>query len=76
MAAGRLLFLQNGTTRESVVRLDERFESWGLDVDRYWAFNGEFPERLLGYDGIYISGSPHGAYEDVPFINREHELIV
>lgn len=76
MAAGRLLFLQNGTTRESVVKLDERFESWGLDVDRYWAFNGEFPERLSGYGGIYISGSPHGAYEDVPFIHREHELIV
>ena len=75
MAARRLLYLQNGTSRESVVRLDERFASWGLDVDRHWAFNGEFPDRLNGYDGIYLSGSPHGAYEDVPFIRREHELI-
>ena len=75
MAARRLLYLQNGTSRESVVRLDARFEAWGLVVDRHWAFNGEFPVQLTGYDGIYLSGSPHGAYEDVPFIHREHELI-
>ena len=75
MSARRLLYLQNGTSRESVTRLDDRFEAWGLDVDRYWAFNGGFPDSLESYSGIYISGSPHGAYEDIPFIHREHELI-
>lgn len=71
----RLLYLGNGRKLQSVAKLDDRFESRGLEVDRYWAFNGEFPESLAGYDGIFLSGSPHGAYEDVPFILREHELI-
>ncbi len=71
----RLLFLQNSKVRQSVAKLDERFEKWGLAVDRYWAFEGNFPERISNYDGIFLSGSPHGAYEDIPFIHREHELI-
>jgi GMP synthase-like glutamine amidotransferase len=60
---------------QSVAKLDERFESWGLDVERRWAFNDDFPESLDGYVGIFLSGSPHGAYDDVPFIQREHGLI-
>ena len=75
MTAGRLLYLQNSTSRTSVARLDDRFESWGLTVDRFWAYNGEFPNELAEFDGIFISGSPHGAYEDIPFIHREHDLI-
>jgi len=58
-----------------VARLDDRFESWGLAVERAWSFNGEFPDTLDGYAGIFLSGSPHGAYEDIPFIHREHALI-
>jgi len=71
----RLLYLANGPKRQSIARLDDRFEAWGLAVDRRWAFNGDFPETLDGYDGIFLSGSPHGAYEDIPFIHREHDLI-
>lgn len=72
----RLLFLCNGPRLESVAKLDERFANWGLDVDRRWAYGGDFPERLSGYDGVFLSGSPHGAYDDVEFIHREHDLIV
>jgi len=71
----RLLYLGNGRKMQSVARLDDRFESWGLVVDRHWAYSGDFPDMLAGYDGIFLSGSPHGAYEDIPFINREHDLI-
>lgn len=73
--AGRLLYLGNGRKFQSVAKLDDRFETWGLQVDRNWAYNGEFPSSLKGYDGIFLSGSPHGAYEDIPFIHREHALI-
>ncbi|MEM9220928.1 MAG: type 1 glutamine amidotransferase [Pseudomonadota bacterium] len=72
---GRLLYLSNGPKQQSVAKLDDRFESWGLKVDRRWAYNGDFPTDVSGYDGIFLSGSPHGAYEDVEFIHREHELI-
>ncbi|MDP9837081.1 GMP synthase (glutamine-hydrolyzing) [Neorhizobium huautlense] len=73
--AGRLLYLGNGRKFQSIAKLDDRFEAWGLKVDRYWAYDGQFPASLEGYDGIFLSGSPHGAYEDVPFIHREHALI-
>jgi GMP synthase (glutamine-hydrolysing) len=75
MADATLLYLGNGTKLQSVAKLDDRFEGWGLKVDRRWAYNSEFPETLDGYDGIFVSGSPHGAYEDVPFILREHDLL-
>lgn len=75
MTRKRLLYLGNGTQQTSIAKLDERFESWGLTVDRFWAYGGEFPEKLDGYDGIFLSGSPHGAYEDIGWIHREHELI-
>lgn len=75
MTGKKLLFLGNGKARISSARLDLRFASHGLDVETFWAYGGEFPESLDGYSGIFLSGSPHGAYEDVPFIHREHELI-
>ncbi|WP_116134802.1 type 1 glutamine amidotransferase [Tropicimonas sp. IMCC34043] len=75
MSPKRLLYLGNGRSLQTVAKLDERFEGWGLAVDRYWAYDMQFPENLDGYDGIFLSGSPHGAYEDIPFIDREHDLI-
>lgn len=75
MSTARLLYLGNGRKMQTVARLDERFEQMGLSVERFWAYDGQFPDSLDGYDGIFISGSPHGAYEDIPFIHREHDLI-
>ncbi len=71
----RLLYLSNGPSRLSPGRLDERLAGLGLEVEVCWAFGGEQPDELGGYAGILLSGSPHGAYEDVPFIHREHALI-
>lgn len=75
MPKKRLLYLGNGRTLQSVAKLDDRFESWGLSVDRFWCYNGDFPETLDGYDGIFLSGSPHGSYEDIDWIHQEHDLI-
>ncbi len=75
MSKPHLLYLGNGRQMESLAKLGERFETWGVSVDRHWAYNGAFPDNLDGYDGIFLSGSPHGAYEDIPFIHREHDLI-
>ncbi|MBB2197113.1 MAG: type 1 glutamine amidotransferase [Gluconacetobacter sp.] len=72
---GRLLYLANGASRTSPARLEEFFSDQGVDVDVFWAFDGEFPERLDRYQGVLLSGSPHAAYDDVPFIHREHDLI-
>lgn len=75
MSHKRLLYLGNGRQLQSVAKLDDRFEGWGLSVDRRWAFGGDFPDSLDGYDGIFLSGSPHGAYEAIDWIDREHDLI-
>lgn len=71
----KLLFLQNGTRPRSVSNLEERFAGAGFEVDVRWAYHGEFPDEPGAYDACFLSGSPHGAYEDIPWIHREHELI-
>ena len=71
----RLLYLGNSPVRNTVARLDSRFEDWGLDVEFRWAYDGDFPDSLEGYDGVFVSGSLHGAYEDIDFIHREHDLL-
>jgi GMP synthase (glutamine-hydrolysing) len=75
MSHPRLLYLINGNTYAPVSRLAERFEDYGLQVERFWASRDEFPDMLAGYAGIVLAGSPHGAYEDILWIHREHELI-
>lgn len=72
----KLLFLHNGTSRRPDNRLDERFAAAGLEVDFHWAYNDEFPADLERYCGVFLSGSPHSSYDDIPFIAREHDLIV
>lgn len=75
MSRPRLLYLLNGTTRATASRLPDLFRDEGLAVDMLWAYGGEFPEDLGVYDGIFLSGSPHGAYETIDWIEREHDLI-
>jgi len=71
----RFLYLQNGPQRTSVSQLETRFSDAGFAVDFCWAYDGEFPDSLTPYHGVLLSGSPHGAYEDIQFIRREHDLI-
>lgn len=72
----RLAYLENGRDAESGDALAERFSAAGFTVDRYWAYGGEFPGEPDRYGALFLSGSPHGAYDDVPFIQREHEVIL
>lgn len=71
----RVLFLLNGPNRDPVDHIGRRFEAAGLDPDYRWAWQDDFPADPHGYDAMFLSGSPHGAYEDVPFIHREHALV-
>jgi GMP synthase-like glutamine amidotransferase len=71
----KLLYLQNGPRRRSVSALEDRFADAGLEVEVRWAYDGDMPERVEGYGACFVSGSPHGAYEDIPWINREHTLL-
>lgn len=72
----RLAYLENGRDAGSGDALAERFSAAGFTVGRYWAYDGEFPSEPERYAAVFLSGSPLGAYDDVPFIHREHEVIV
>lgn len=71
----RLLILHNGTNRDFATGISQPFADAGMELDIHWAYNNEFPESLDGYAGAFITGSPHGAYEDVPFIHKEHKVV-
>lgn len=71
----RLLYLQNGPSRETVSGLERRFASFGFDVRMVWAYGGEDPGDLSQYAACFVSGSPHGAYEDIGWIHREHDWL-
>ena len=75
MNSPKLLYLHNGSQPTGASALPERFTEMGLTVDYFWTQGGEFPADLAGYAGIFLSGSPHGAYDDIPYIHQEHELI-
>ncbi|KAL6888417.1 hypothetical protein ACP4OV_009443 [Aristida adscensionis] len=52
-------------------------EAGGERWDSFRVVDGEFPaaEELAGYDGFVVTGSPHDAYGDDPWIRRLCALI-
>jgi GMP synthase-like glutamine amidotransferase len=71
----RLLYLDNAPNPTPAARVDGLFAEAGFVVDVRLAAYGDFPTRIQDYAGAFLSGSPHGAYDDVPWIHREHEVI-
>ena len=70
-----LLFLNNATRRDARPEFLDRMAVRSFDIDDRWAYGGEFPESADDYVGVYLSGSPHGAYENIPWIEQEHGWI-
>ena len=75
MNVKQLLILHNGSKRNSANHIAHRFSGLGFEIVNYWAFNEEFPAQIDGFCGVFITGSPHGAYEDILFIQQEHRLL-
>ena len=71
----RLAYLENGPRRDDTSGLPERLSSTGVEVVRFWAFQNEYPANPEEYSGFILSGSPLSAYDDLPFINRQHDFI-
>ncbi len=69
----QLLYLDNSPNPHPANRVSALFA--GFEIDFRLAARGEFPSRVDNYAGAFLSGSPHGAYDDVPWIHREHEVI-
>lgn len=47
----------------------------GFEFDVYRVVDGQFPDSALAADGWLITGSKHGAYEDLPWIPPLEQLI-
>lgn len=75
MTSRRLAYLDNGRTPDRVSGLPEFFTAAGMEVVTFRAYDEVFPDDAAAFDGILLSGSAHGAYDDVPFIHREHDFI-
>ena len=50
-------------------------DSHGFEFETYAVVDGVFPESARACDGWLITGSRHGAYEDLPWIAPLEELI-
>lgn len=71
----RLLLLNNATRRDARPEILDRMAATDFEIDDHWAYDGDIPDGEVDYAGLYLSGSPHGAYERIPWIEREHGLI-
>ncbi|WP_299950456.1 type 1 glutamine amidotransferase [uncultured Ruegeria sp.] len=68
------LYLDNWHESQPKTRFDRALEESGLTVETYETNKGEFPEGRA-YSGVYVSPSFDGAYDDLPWIHRLHELL-
>ncbi|MDA0704041.1 MAG: type 1 glutamine amidotransferase [Proteobacteria bacterium] len=70
-----ILLLNNTPRADARPEILDRFAGGDWHIEARWAAGGDMPEDISGYDAIYLSGSPQGAYDDVDWIHRQHGLI-
>ena len=46
----------------------EMLAGYGFDFENFAVVDGQFPDGPTDADGWLITGSKHGAYEDLPWI--------
>jgi GMP synthase (glutamine-hydrolysing) len=68
------LYLDNWHTPQPKTRFDRMIAASGLPIERYRTNEGEFPNHSV-FSGAYLSPSFDGAYDDIDWIHREHEVI-
>lgn len=68
------LYLDNWHARQKETRFDRYLHASGLAIEVKCTNEGEFPAGT-DYCGVFISPSFNGAYEDLPWIHRAHEVL-
>ena len=72
---GTILLVHNGTERTGTEHLERWAAAAGFDVATCWAFAGDLPPVAHGWDGMIVTGSPHGVHDDLPFIAPEMAFL-
>ena len=60
---------------ETLGLLEQMFVHDGYSVQKVNAQNDPLPSSPLGYDAIVILGGPMSVYDDLPYLQKEQELI-
>lgn len=68
------LYLDNWHARQQPTKFDRYLTARGLNIETRCTNDGDFPTGT-DYCGVYISPSFDGAYDDVAWIHRTHELL-
>ena len=69
-----VLYLDNWHAPQPETRVDEMLEQSDLEVECLRTNDGEFPTGT-GYCGVYVSPSFNGAYDNEPWVHREHDVL-
>ena len=68
------LYLDNWHAPQAVSRFDDFLNSSGLQIETVRTNAGQLP-RDSDYCGVFVSPSFNGAYDDLPWVHRLHEIL-
>ena len=60
---------------ETLGTLEEMFRSDGFEIEKINAHGDRVPVTTKGYDAVVILGGPMAAYDNLPYLQREQDLI-
>jgi len=70
----RILAVQN-VACETLGTLEQMFISGGFEIEKISAQGDPVPVSAKGYDAVVILGGPMAAYDGLPYLQREQDLI-
>ena len=70
----RILAVQNAAC-ETLGTLEQMFTSDGFEIEKISTQGDPMPVTSKGYDAVVILGGPMAAYENLPYLQREQDLI-
>jgi GMP synthase-like glutamine amidotransferase len=70
----KILSVQN-IACETLGTLEQMFRSDGFEIEKVNAQSDPLPASSRGYAAIIILGGPMAVYDNLPYLQREHDLI-
>jgi GMP synthase (glutamine-hydrolysing) len=75
LQTGRVPAELEGRHGQYPVMFARLFDGHGFSFETYMVIDNQFPKSVHDCDGWLITGSAHGAYDDLPWIPRLEEFI-
>ena len=68
------LYLDCWHERQAPTAFDKALAATGLPIETYCTNDGAFPDHM-DFSGAYVSPSFNGAYDNLPWVNRLHDVL-